>query len=236
MAMVVNSHGGRTVSPSPEAAYPHPGRTVYVRPVNCGFDKQDFAVLGGVPETAGVWSGPAYVLTRDVLGIRPDNGPGMLRFLGPRTANNPAAGRDSAVWQLIDLRHVRELLSPGDVDLVASAKFNRISAANRATTFHLTVAAFRGPIASAATLWSSRDQSALAVSHRELVSDNNPATWEMVEVSGKLPADAEFVVLELRAVCPDGVSSSMAFPGHFADLSDIYLSAPMRGSLVSHSP
>src|SRR5581483_2588812 len=108
-----------------------------------------FAVRGGVPGNFGAWSGPAYLLTGPVSGIKPPEGQGMLRFLDPPHRPDTAAG-DSEIWQLIDLRQHRELLKGGDVELKSFAWFNRIRTDDRvASKFGLTIAAFRGSPADA---------------------------------------------------------------------------------------
>jgi hypothetical protein len=236
MAMIVDQRGAATTAPLPEGAYPQPERTVSVRPQNCGFDTKGSAVLGGVPAGFGSWSGPAYLLTGGIQGIKPPEGPGMLRFLDPpRRPGSAATNADSEVWQLIDLRQHKELLGSGAVDLKAFAWFNRIRGDARApATFGLTLAAFRGSPAEAESLWKRRTEYAVALAEQEIVTDDDPGTWEKIELATKLPASADFLIVQVRAVRPDkAAGTAPAFPGHFADWVDVYLNVPLRGSVAS---
>lgn len=217
----------------PESAFPQPNLTVLARPQNCGFDVSARAVLGGVPSDFGYWSGPAFALVAPVQNIRPFEGAGMLRFLTP--AGNPAA--DSEVWQLIDLRSFKKFLAHGGVEARLDSMFNRIPADERfGQKFGLALAAFRGPPIDSKFLWAERATTALVTAAKELTADNDPATWEKIEISVKLPPETDFVIVEICAVAPK-TSKPVAepFPGNFADRVDLKLCAPLRASAISTS-
>ena len=228
MAMIFKNDGAVTATSLPETAFPQLSQTLVVKPENCGFDVSSSAVLGGFPTGLGYWSGPAYMITGPTEGINPAEGAGMLRFLD--VSNQPSG--DSPVWQLIDMRPVRQVLASGEVEARLSALFNQIRGdARNGGKFHLTLAAFHGQPSDAASLWLHKDETALALADKELVADNDPKTWEKLEVSEILPASTDFVVVEIRAVAPAGASFQAAFPGQFADLIDLQLDvAPLRAS------
>lgn len=240
MAMTVSSSGAARVKPWPESKYPQPERLVYVRPENCGFDALKSAVLGGVPIRAGFWSGPSYQLSGSTEEVSPAEGEGMLRFLAPPSglAGASATGADSKVWQIINLHSAKEMMAAGPVELTAFAKFNRTRGTSQSSKkFGFTVAAFQGSPQNAGSLWASRNSTALAIADRELTADDNPATWEKEQVGFDLPPQADFLIVQLRAIAPsDPAPGADIFPGNFADLVDVCLHAPMRPSLETLIP
>ena len=231
MAMVLDSRGGVTAAAAPETAFPQPGRSVLIRPANCGFDSLGTMKIGGFPATLGFWSGPAYTLTGPVDNMRPVQGGGMLRFLTPPRQNGSAV--DSVVWQVIDLHSAKDFIAAnGVVDLKAWVQFNRVAGdSHTATKFTISIAAFRGEPTDAAAMWATRAQTALAVGEKELISDNDPKTWEKVEAVTHLSTEADFAVLEIRAIAPKDTPANInPFPGHFADLIDAKVCVPLRSS------
>jgi hypothetical protein len=190
--------------------------------------------IGGFPATLGGWSGPAYTLTAAVGDVRPAQGPGMLRFLAPPRQNGNAV--DSVVWQVIDLHSARDFIAAnGTVDLKAWIQFNRVRGdSHSASKFIISIAAFRGQPTEAAAMWANREQTALAFGEKELISDNDPRTWEKVEAVTQLSTAADFAVLEIRAVAPKDTPANVnPFPGHFADLIDAKVCVPLRASALS---
>jgi hypothetical protein len=237
MAMVLDNRGGVTAAAAAETAFPQLGRSLLIRPANCGFDAPGLAKTGGLPTTFGFWSGPAFVLTGAIEGVRPWQGQGMLRFLAPPRQGGNAA--DSAVWQLIDLHPAREFIASfGVVDLKAWVQFNRIAGdARTASKFSLSIAAFHGRPEDAAALWAARNQKAMAMAEKELVADNDPRTWERVDVGTTVTAAADFAIVEIRAIAPPGTPAGMdPFPGHFADLIDAKVCRPLRASSSTSPP
>jgi hypothetical protein len=231
MAVSAQGQSINATTPLPDTAFPQPGQIVYARPQNCGFDGPGHTIIGEVPTAFGSWSGPAYVLTGPTEGIRPHSGKGMLQFL----CNTSAAAADSEVWQVVDMQGFKALLASGSVEAKLSAYFNRIAgAARQGEKFGLTLAAFHGPAADAPSLWARRATAGLAVADTQLTADNNPATWEKIEVSAKLPAETDFVIVGLRAIAPKTTSAKAPpLPGHFADLVDLKLCTPMRPATSS---
>jgi hypothetical protein len=234
MAMVLDNRGGVTTAAAPETSFPQPGRSVLIRPANCGFDSLTTMRLGGFPATLGYWSGPAYILTAAVGDVKPVQGGGMLRFLAPPRQNGNAV--DSVVWQVIDLHPAKDFVAAnGIVDLKAWVQFNRTRGdSHSASKFIISIAAFRGQPTEAAAMWANRDQMALAFGEKELISDNNPRTWEKVEAVTQLSTDADFAVLEIRAVAPKDTPANInPFPGHYADLIDAKVCVPLRPSALN---
>jgi hypothetical protein len=231
-ALIMDSHSAVDATALPESAFPLPNLTVLARPQNCGFDVSGRAVTGGVPAEFGYWSGPAFVLTGHTPSVRTCQGAGMLQFLPSPSVEQPG---DSPVWQVIDLRGFKR--PAGVVEAKLSSMFNRIRSDSRAgETFRLSLAAFTGKPTDTNSLWSQRATAALAFAEKEITTDNDPRTWEKVEVVTKLPAEADFVIIEIRAIAPQQAKAPSAlFPGHFADLVDFKLGSSLRASSISTS-
>lgn len=235
MAMVLDANGASQADFS-EAYFPQVAHTVMTRPVNCGFDSPRATSIGGFPFSFGIWSGPAFALTGSMESIKPASGSGMLRFLAPPRV---AGSGDSVVWQLIDLSPARAFISEfGTVDLRAWGKFNRVAGdVHTAAKFRLTIAAFHGSPAQAPALWAARDQTAVALAEKELEADNDPKTWQTIEVATSISADADFAALEIRAIAPTNSSAtSDPFPGNFADTIEAEVCLPLRPGNAASTP
>jgi len=153
----------------------------------------------------------------------------MLEFFN---SSSPRGG-NSEVWQLVDLRRYKDLLAGGRVEAKLTAFFNRAAGgAEAANQFGLALAAFRGSPAEAKTLWAGRQTAALALADKELATENNPDTWELLETDAQLPPETDFVIIQIRAIAPPG-SSRTALAGHFADVVDLRLCTPMRASSIA---
>ena len=232
MAMRVDQQGATTTTTLSEAAFPQPNLSTLARPQNCGFDVTNRVAVGGVPVGFGYWSGPAYVLTGATSEIRPANGPSMLRFLD--NATRPDA--DSEVWQLVDMAPFKGMLAGGNAEADLSALFNRIhSDGKTGKKFGLTLAAFHGPPSQAKILWETRATTALALVDKELAADDEPATWEKLALTARLPAETDFVIVELRAIAPsDASAGAPVFPGNYADLVDLEIHTPVLASSINN--
>jgi hypothetical protein len=78
-------------------------------------------------------------------------------------------------------------------------------------------------------LWAARTKTAVAFDEKELDTDNDPATWEKLDVGTSVSANADFAVLEMRAIAPKGTAASVdPFPGHFVDSVDAKVCVPLR--------
>jgi hypothetical protein len=113
--------------------------------------------------------------------------------------------------------------------------FNRVAGgAHTANKFGITLAAFRGSPADAKSLWQNRGTQALMVADKELTADDDPATWQKLATAAKMPADTDFLIVELRAMAPpDAVAGTPCFEGNFADLVDLKIITPMRASSLT---
>lgn len=231
MAMILDERGGVTTDAAAETSFPQLPRVFMMHPANCNFDSPRSFELGGLPSRFGMWTGPAFALTGRVGDVKPEHGKGMLRFLAP-PARNGMVG-DSVVWQVIDLRPARDfMLTYGVVDLRAWVQFNRVRGdSHSASGFRLSIAAFHGMPAEAPALWAARSKTAVGFDEKELQTDNDPGTWQKLEVFTLISGKADFAVLEIRAIAPKDTPASVdPFPGHFADAVDAKVCVPLRAT------
>lgn len=231
MAMVLDERGGVTTEAASETSFPLLPRVFMIHPINCNFDALRSFKIGGFPSAFGTWSGPALAITGRVGDIKPAHGKGMLRFLPP-PARNGTVG-DSVVWQILDLRPARDFISTyGVVDLRAWVQFNRVPGdSHSATRFQLSIAAFHGEPADAPALWAARSKTAVGFDEKELETDNDPGTWQKLDVFTLISGGADFAVMEIRAIAPKDTPASVnPFPGHFADAVDAKVCVPLRAT------
>jgi len=208
-----------------ESDFPRLSTTVVIHPANCGFDGDGKMFLGDVPTNFGYWSGPSFELAPATQEVAPVEGRGMLHFLPP------ASGNDSVVWQAIPLRKYRSMLTNSDLQMGSFAWFNRArGGVNNVKHVGLSVAAYHGDLQNVHDLWTRRHELALAVAEKELDIDNDPATWQKINISTALPPDADFLIISMHAVAPDNADPATAFSGDFADLVDCSVYTPLQPS------
>jgi hypothetical protein len=137
----------------------------------------------------------------------------------------------------VDLRPFKSLLAGGFVEAQLSSEFNRIRGDARSVDkFGLSLAAFRGNPGDAKSLWAQQRTAALVSADKEQTADHDPATWEQIEVSTKLPVETDFVIVEIRAVAPTEHPGNLPlFPGHFADRMDLKLCTPLEPGSIATS-
>lgn len=237
MAMAVEPDGKVTSLAANPARFPQPAEALRIWPSNCGFESAELLKLEGMPGDYYFWSGDACAVTEQMLGVRPQAENRMLRFLSPSVvAREGGVPGDSAVWQLIDLKPYKAAFgSEASVMMHLSAEFNRIRCDSSAgDTFGVTLAAFRGQPDQAGKLWARRKEMAVALASQQSVTDNDPQTWEKIETRVNVPVEADFLIVELRAIAPPGpAATSGLFPGHFADSVMLQMDAPLRASVSS---
>jgi hypothetical protein len=105
--------------------------------------------------------------------------------------------------------------------------------ANTAQRFGISVAAYQGKPKNIEQLWARRHELALTVAEKELDLDNDPATWQKLDVSTSLPTEANFLILSMRSILPDGADPATAFPGDYGDLVDCFLVKPLAPASTS---
>lgn len=207
--------------------FPEPART-YNPGVAGDFEIKDDIDVQGVPGQPGYWSGDLCEIVSAEQGITPYHGQGMLRFLGtsaPKDRPRYVTGA-SQQWQIIDLYDIREEVQAGYVSVEASAYFNRIASSQQDSEVQqgISIHAFKGNIDETRKLWPHRSRHRTRCLESEVRTDNDPATWERVDLTLHVPSQTDFLVIEIRTALEGPKDQEIEqFEGHYADDLSIHL-------------
>jgi hypothetical protein len=171
----------------------------------------------GYPAGCGPWSGDWATTVRAENGIAPCQGQRMLKFLGCSTFELPSSIAHSRVIQVVDLHSLRTRISAGNALARARASFNRVTGdAQTDTRFSLDLYAYAGDPNTFLTQWGRETD--LAWQSASLNTDGDPTTWEPVVAELTLPANTDFVAVQV--VAWEDVYNDVnqpEFDGHYAD-------------------
>jgi hypothetical protein len=188
---------------------------------NPGFELLE-STSGPFPNTTENWQGNYSEVVTAENGIIPVDGGHMLKHLGTSTWGGGGAG--STVVQLV----AGPSISPG-ATAVASAWFNRVAAPSESVDkrFDMVIRAHSG------TPDTYGLENFIAESDSILISDSNPATWELATASLTLPALTTYVAVIVVAV--EDVTDDRDFPefhGHYVDGVSFAVPEPTTFSLT----
>lgn len=210
----------QTVDPK-TLQFPEPARIT--NPGVAGdFEKRDVIEVQGVPARPGYWSGDLCDIVPAEQGITPYQGKGMLRFLGtsaPKDRPRYVTGA-SQQWQIIDLRDLRTEVRAGYASVEASIYFNRIALIQRDKDVQQGIAihAFKGKPEETCKLWPHRSSHRIRCLESEVRTDNDPETWERVDLNFHIPTETDFLVVEIRTALEVSENHAIEqFEGHYAD-------------------
>lgn len=175
------------------------------------------------PKEVGFWAGDeARVVDGGEFGIKPFEGSSMLQFVHGHhslEAFSLFAERDlssSDQWQIIDIRDLKR--EGASLRVTAEAWFNRVHEGKETDNrFGLRVTAFNWPFEDAYKRRHS--QSALANISRDLYADNDPETWERLELDFEVPSQANYLLMLVvaRENKLNDDPEEVEFHGHFVD-------------------
>jgi len=196
---------------------------------NPGFETPENTAPWSTPENLfGPWKGDRAETTGQENGIVPAAGDGMLRFDGTKPPGDGGADTGSEVGQLIDLSAYRTEIDNGSVVVDASALFNRVPGdAGTDTQFAVRIGALAGPPSGVP------DDEWIGLSENSFFSDGDPATWEMLQTSLKLPPNTDRVALMLVAYENISPTGSPEFDGHYADNASLLVSVVPEPSTLA---
>lgn len=169
------------------------------------------------PNQYGVWGGDMVEFETAENGISPVAGAKMLRFEG---SNKSGHGNTSGsqVCQVLDLSDYTQLIQSGAAVATASAHFNRVSVDTQTDSeFAVRLYAYSGSVSQHGDLKEAIGH--LLRRDTILFSDSDVATWETAVVEMILPADTDFLTIEIAAnenIYND--SAPPEFDGHYADV------------------
>lgn len=163
------------------------------------FELKPGAVAPGFPSAFGEWSGDEA----EVVGTISKNGRQALRFVraegDPIIPNSPANSCD--IYQLVDLRSIKEGSADGEATLELSAQFlDKRSLKGEPVHFNCRLFVFSGSPEVLRDEWPLSRREALA-SGSDLCSSTGGAgdTWKTVTAKVLLPAGADYALVQVVA-------------------------------------
>lgn len=189
----------------------------------------------GIPKAGGKWGGDPAEGVGAFEGIVPAEGARMARFLAARGSGEGDTGqRASELWQLVNLSPFSDEVNRGGAVAKLKARFNRV-AGGVATDrrFGIGITAFRGVLPEADDYWDRKADplsERLAHSGAELISDDDPTSWETAACEFAVPPGTDFVMLQVFAYEDVSNDSENEFEGHFADDVSLTITTLARGS------
>lgn len=205
--------------------------------VDGSFESRTGPLASGFPLEFGVWSGDAAESVERPPGGAKD-GRRVLRFL--RAETEPAVSWSGAascdIYQLVDLRSLKEQNRSGKAILELSARFLDTRESAGAPLFFLgRLYAFTGSPDELAGQWPRTQKAALAAgwsSHES--KGGKPGAWQTVTTQFPLPPQTDFAVVHLVAhnpKLPPGASAT--FGAQFADNVQLTLRTPPTAATLS---
>lgn len=196
-------------------------RSVPLPLANGNFDTPEAPSTNGLPRAFAKWGGDFCQVTNEDQGIRPPNGGRMLRFLRADNSQSPRGEVQGTgeLWQLVDLRPLREQLGNKPVKVELSALFNSTPfPEGPGFTFGVGAYAFDGDSADGAELWSRHRDSALASAGKSEPIDGDPATWQTITTQVIVPPQATVLLVAVRVNSNNrrpAPTATVQFPGQY---------------------
>ena len=222
-------------------AVPHVGswaeRVLALPLADAGFEEEEAPAAQGVPVRFGLWSGDFSESTAGQQGVVPKEGRRMLRFLRADSAVSAAATspekRSSGnLYQVVDMRAWREEIADGQAVVDWSAWYQWVPGAEETgMQFMTNVWAFTGTTEILPRNWKEHLYQETAKSSHRMSGEEARGTWR--ETAGRMtvPADTDFLVMELKVIPqgpgPEAGAGAYRFSGCFAD--DVRLALRSHG-------
>lgn len=169
------------------------------------------------PNDYGVWGGDKAHSAAARQGITPLEGSRMLQFDVTSWNGTGSDASSCQICQPINTSSYQALIRSGEAVASARAYFNRVAGDSQTDTkFMISIFAYSGGVANHNDLKEAGAH--LARQDGSLISDFNPATWELGSVTVRLPAATDFIVVQVSAV--ENIYNDFAAPefdGHYAD-------------------
>ena len=172
------------------------------------FESGPAPLLTGVPIEPERWSGDYSEVVGEQLGVKPESGRKMLRFLrGDYEGKpNPEGSKIGDMYRLIDMRPYRKEFADGGAVLQFSAGFNAFAFPEKEKyRFKMSIHAFD---AETATKGSWRVGNTLAADELagagagRIKLDRNPATWQRMTGDLRLPGNTDFLLIHIAIEYP----------------------------------
>lgn len=189
---------------------------------NPGFEENSPPAAHGIPVASGNWGGDDVEISPLAQNVTPKEGRQMLRFLGSDNAAHTVRdpNPNGNIYQVIDLDSYRTALSDGQAKLDWSAWFQWVPGPDeQGMTFAVNVWSFNGSPSILPTNWKNHLHLETAKSGKKLAFDETPGIWRPLSGSMIVPADANFLVIELKAIPKTSAATAPTyrFHGCYAD-------------------
>jgi hypothetical protein len=191
--------------------------------VNGSFETPEGTI--GRPTTFGDWGDNYTAIVTAENGIAPFDGMRMLKFIGGGNTGGGPSTTVSTLRQAIDLGVLSALVSSGRARFEVSGYFNRVPGdAQTDSQFSLRIHAYSGNVANFPVV----AEDPLAETIRNLTSDANLSSWQLVQASLVLPTNTSYVAVSINA--HENIFNEPGdlpeFDGHYADLVSLSISPP----------
>ena len=222
----INEPSENQVTPS---EFPMPLLVETIEIIRGEFDQGPFHVGDPAP---GIWGGDVAEIVGRENGISPHSGQGMLRLVSSSKYRGPSANTSCNIRQWVDLQD--QLFGAAGIEGIrveAVCHANRIAGSPRIDTqFRLNTEAFKEMPVSTEDMLASR----LLQREVSLLSDDDPTTWEQLELSTAIPSGSRFLLIEVGSIenIQDAIDGDQPeFEGHYMDSVEMRIIIPARPSV-----
>lgn len=189
-----------------------------------------FTIRGEEPVQPSEWGGNFSRIVTAHPEISPYQGRGMLQFLSTYKTPEATDRTFCDVNQWVDLGDYKD----HERRFHASMFVNRVAGDEETDTrFILMIDAYR-------QTWSEigdgASEPAIGAWRSELLTDEDPATWERVALQGELPPGTRYIRINLgpqENLLNDQQQGEIEFDGHFVDHVQLELHMPARPALLT---
>ncbi|MCC9608624.1 hypothetical protein LOC68_09335 [Blastopirellula sp. JC732] len=196
-----------------------------------GFESGSSPAVTGLPTIAAQWSGDFSEVVTAKQEVFPAEGEKMLQILRADYEGKPQPEGSYCgdLYQIIDVRSLRDQLSSDGTIVHASAMFNMSrQPEDEHLRYTLRILALTSDLLADGKQYEAQilDEYALATARQNLPLDNDPRTWEKAQTELRLPAKTDFVLIHVGITYGYMATDvrRITFPGQFVDDIQISLS------------
>ncbi|MEO0415784.1 MAG: FecR domain-containing protein [Verrucomicrobiota bacterium] len=198
--------------------FPMPKTTEVIPIVKGDFELgENYQIADSSEVRLGVWGGNYAKIVSESQGISPYAGEGMLKLVSSGPDEMASGRRFCDVLQWVDFRpYVLE-----GATISARAYINRVAGDEKTDTqFELKLSAHRALGGEKLIEWNT-----------SRLADSDPETWEIIQCSGQLLPDTQYMVLRIGASenqLNNTEPGEIEFDGHYIDHIEMKLILPAR--------
>lgn len=220
-------------------AFPSPYRSLGEQLRGGSFESGARLTRGGLPRIPGEWRGDMSAMVAPTAGVTPRDGAKMLRFLRPEDGRAPKPNlySSSDVWQMIDVRSLRQLNQvKGPLLVEARAFFNTGKTGAAEMRYTIRLVAWHGSAQSASYAWKNTlaaPEAVVATATNEFSADADPTTWEPLRTDLSLSEEVDWLLIGLSTHHAGPPDPRQRFDASFVDDASVQIAIPPQ---ISASP